>query len=118
MLGFTWLLTHADGYGRTYGDPAIVKAIVFPRQPDITVEMMAEYIRMVGNWTGYSVRSRGMKTYLEFPNFGKHQVVAFEDLTKKVGQIFQKIRQVPEKSETSGVFPAKNRLSRIKLKKK
>lgn len=74
MLAFTWLVTHADAYGRTYGDPAIVKSLVFPRQQDITVEMMADFIQ---EWseTGlvilYEVED---ETYIEFPNFGKHQV--------------------------------------------
>jgi len=115
MLGFTWLLTHADGYGRTYGDPAIVKAIVFPRQPDITVEMMAEYIREwseIGLVTLYEV---GDETYLEFPNFGKHQVGLRPD---KEGR--SNIPENPTSSgkspETSGVFPAKIGLSRIEVK--
>ena len=45
MLAFTWLLTHADGYGRTYGDPAVVRSMVFPRRPEVTVDDVDGYIR-------------------------------------------------------------------------
>ena len=74
MLGFTWLLTHADGYGRTYGDPAVVRSMVFPRRPEVTVDDVDGYIR---EWSDarliiwYEVAG---DMYIEFPNFSKHQI--------------------------------------------
>jgi hypothetical protein len=44
-LAFTWLITFADVEGRTYGDPAVVRSMLFPRRTDITVEQMEGYIR-------------------------------------------------------------------------
>jgi DnaD/phage-associated family protein len=114
MLAFTWLLTHADAYGRTYGDPAIVKATVFPRQHEITVEMMAEYLREwseIGLIVLYEVED---ETYLEFPNFGKHQVGLRPD---KEGR--SNIPQNPENCRSnSGVIPEQIGLSRIEVKDK
>lgn len=75
MLAFTWLLPHADREGRTYGDPSIVKSLVFPRQDGIiTTEQMEGYIREwdlahLINW--YEVAG---DKYIEFPNFEKHQI--------------------------------------------
>ena len=74
MLAFTWLLTHTDGYGRVYGDPAVVKSIIFPRRQDVTVDDVEGYIREWSD-TGLVVwyEVAGDK-YIEFPNFSKHQV--------------------------------------------
>lgn len=44
-LAFTWLITFADAEGRTYGDPAVVRSMLFPRRTDVTAEQMAGYIR-------------------------------------------------------------------------
>lgn len=74
MLAFTWLLTHTDGYGRVYGDPAVVRSIVFPRRPDITVDEVEEFIKewnSLGLINWYEVDD---EMYIEFPNFSKHQV--------------------------------------------
>ncbi len=43
-LAFTWLITHADREGRTHGDPAMVRSMLFPRRDDVTVEQMESYI--------------------------------------------------------------------------
>jgi hypothetical protein len=45
MLGFTWLITHADVDRRTYGDPELVKSLIFPRQREITDEDVERFIR-------------------------------------------------------------------------
>lgn len=74
LVGFTWLITHADREGRIYGDPAIVKSLIFPRRPEITVSMVQKYIE---EWQGVGLiklyKSNG-DIYIEFPNFAKHQV--------------------------------------------
>ena len=44
-LAFTWLITFADCEGRTYGDPAVVRSMLFPRRQDVTIERMEAYIR-------------------------------------------------------------------------
>ena len=74
MVGFTWLITHADCEGRIYGDPAIVKSLIFPRRMDVTVEMVAGYIQeweAAGLIKTYEVNG---DIYIQFPNFDKHQV--------------------------------------------
>jgi hypothetical protein len=43
-LAFTWLITFADCEGRVFGDPAIIKSILFPRREDITVDQMTKYV--------------------------------------------------------------------------
>jgi hypothetical protein len=73
-LAFTWLLTMTDCEGRTYGDPAIVRSMVFPRRSDVTVEQMETYIK---EWhdSGMALwyESAG-DMWISFPNFEKHQV--------------------------------------------
>jgi hypothetical protein len=74
MLAFTWLISFLDREGRTYGDPAIIRSMVFPRRIDVTVEQMESYIT---EWA-----SKGMVIWYEakgdkwifFPNFEEHQI--------------------------------------------
>lgn len=73
ILGFTWLITFTDVEGRTYGDPAVVRSMVFPRRDDVTVSQMESYIK---EWheTGLILwyEANGDK-WIMFPNFEKHQ---------------------------------------------
>jgi hypothetical protein len=46
-LAFTWLVTYADCEGRTYGDPAMVRSLLFPRRDDVTTAMVEGFI---GEW--------------------------------------------------------------------
>jgi len=74
MLGFTWLIPHLDCEGRTYGDPAIVKSLIFPRRPDITAEVVEDYIQ---EWAAAGLiilYEADDDIYIQFPNFDKHQV--------------------------------------------
>lgn len=75
MLAFTWLLTHADREGRTYGDPSVVKSMVFPRQDGmITTDQIEGFInewQAAGLIVWYEVDG---DKFIEFPNFEKHQV--------------------------------------------
>jgi hypothetical protein len=72
-LLFTWLVTFSDAEGRTYGDPAIVRSMVFPRRTDISTEQVEGYIRelhAVGLILWYTAAG---DRYIWFPNFEKHQ---------------------------------------------
>ena len=74
MLGFTWLITHADVDGRVYGDPELVKAMIFPRQKEITIEDVERFIRQwvdAGMIDWYEVDG---EKFIQFLNFEKHQV--------------------------------------------
>lgn len=72
-LAFTWLITFADVEGRTYGDPVLVKNMLFPRRDDITTEQMITYI---SEWAEAGLiiwyETRGDK-WITFPNFRRHQ---------------------------------------------
>jgi len=72
-LAFTWLITFADVEGRTYGDPAIVRSMVFPRRSDVTVNEMDTYIQ---EWcdAGLIVRYEAAgDLFIWFPAFEKNQ---------------------------------------------
>lgn len=43
-LSLTWLITFADCEGRVTGDPAMIRAKVFPRRNDVTIEQIQRYI--------------------------------------------------------------------------
>jgi len=72
-LAFTWLVTFADSEGRTYGDPAMVRSLLFPRRYDVTVEEMASYI---AEWAELGLvqwyEADGDK-WIWFPGFEKNQ---------------------------------------------
>ena len=44
-LAYTWLVTFADCEGRTPGDAAVVRSMLFPRREDITISQMEGYIK-------------------------------------------------------------------------
>jgi hypothetical protein len=72
-LAFTWLITFADREGRVFGDPAIIRATLFPRREDISIEQMTAYVT---EWS-----KAGLIVWYEcdgdqwicFPKFEKHQ---------------------------------------------
>ena len=72
-LAFTWLVTFADCEGRTYGDPAILRSMLFPRRQDITIEKMSEYVSEWSN-SGLVVWYKANEDlYIWFPAFEKNQ---------------------------------------------
>lgn len=93
-LAFTWLITFADCEGRTYGDPAVVRSMLFPRRQDITIERMEDYIRewaLLGLIVWYE--SDG-DTWISFPKFDKNQPGLRKDREAP-----SRIPQAPELSE-------------------
>lgn len=72
-LAFTWLITHADREGRTYGDPAMVWSMLFPRREEKDTERMERYLQ---EWhdAGLIVwYEAGGDRYVWFPSFDKNQ---------------------------------------------
>lgn len=73
-LAFTWLITTADAEGRTHGDPAMVRSLLFPRRVDVTVEQVEVYIsewEALGLIRWYDANG---DTWIDFPNFEKYQI--------------------------------------------
>jgi len=74
-LAYTWLITFADVEGRTYGDPALVRSMLFPRCEEITGEQVESYIR---EWDDSGLviwyEANGDK-WIYFPAFEKHNLV-------------------------------------------
>ena len=73
-MAFTWLVAFADKEGRVYGDPALVRSLLFPRRDDISVEDMEAYIlewHSIGLIEWYEAED---DLWICFPNFDKHQV--------------------------------------------
>jgi len=73
-LAFTWLVTFADSAGRTHGDPAVVRSMLFPRREDVTIAQMARYI---GEWAACGLvvwYECDGDQWIAFPSFAKHQV--------------------------------------------
>lgn len=72
-LAFTWLITFADREGRTPGDPAVVRSMVFPRRQDVTIEQMEAFIREwhdLGLVVWYEADD---DKWIWFPSFDKNQ---------------------------------------------
>lgn len=72
-LAFTWLVTFADVEGRTHGDPAMVRSILFPRRDDISLARMESYIK---EWQSLDLivwyEADGDR-WIQFANFDKNQ---------------------------------------------
>ena len=72
-LGFTWLVSFADVEGRTPGDPAIVKSLLFPRRMDITAEQVQLFIQewaAAGLIIWYEAED---DLWIQFPKFDENQ---------------------------------------------
>jgi hypothetical protein len=72
-LAFTWLITFADCEGRTHGDPAVVRSMLFPRRDDVSIERMETYIRewaTLGLIIWYEIDG---DLWIYFPTFDKNQ---------------------------------------------
>jgi hypothetical protein len=72
-LAYTWTIPHLDREGRMYGDPALVKSMIFPRRIDVTIEQMQQYIT---DWVKNGLVIRYVvdgEPYLYFPGFEKNQ---------------------------------------------
>jgi hypothetical protein len=74
MLGFTWMIPHADCEGRLYGDPSVLKSIIFPRQNgNISVD---EVEKMACDWHNAGLviyYEDDCDRYIQLVNFEKHQ---------------------------------------------
>lgn len=71
-LAFTWLITFADCEGRTMGDPAIVRSLLFPRRDDVGIERMRGYIQEwhdAGLIIWYEAKG---DLFIFFPAFDRH----------------------------------------------
>ena len=72
-LAFTWLIPFADREGRTYGDPAIVRSMLFPRREDISIARMTEYIQEWDNLGLIVWYEADGDKFIFFPAFEKNQ---------------------------------------------
>ena len=73
-LAFTWLITFADVEGRTYGDPSIVRSLIFPRRSDISVDDLEKFIIEWHNAGLIEWYEAEDDKWIQFPNFDKNQV--------------------------------------------
>jgi len=72
-LAYTWLVTFADVEGRTNGDPALVRSLVFPRRTDVSVARMEAYIR---EWAAAGLvvwYEADGDLWISFPAFAENQ---------------------------------------------
>ena len=72
-LAFTWLITFADAEGRTHGDPAVIRSMLFPRRTDISIKQMESYIlewAVIGLVMWYEADG---DLWIHFPAFDKNQ---------------------------------------------
>lgn len=81
----TWLVAHLDRNGVFYGDPVIVKSLIFPRRGDVSieqVEMYLENMRDIGliilfesdgqlwqYWSGFADNQTNLRTDRETTDF-------------------------------------------------
>jgi len=73
MLLFTWLVPHADDFGRLFGSPAKIKALVVPMLDktikDVEAALKSLHQSQLINW--YEING---DKYIQIVNFEQHQV--------------------------------------------
>lgn len=72
-LLFSWLISFADREGRTYGDAALVKSMVFPRRTDIDTEQVERYLNIMHESGLIFLYFADGDRYISFPAFEKNQ---------------------------------------------
>lgn len=81
----TWTLAHLDKNGVFYGDPVIVKSLIFPRRGDVTVEQVEMYLENMRDigliilfesqgqiwqyWSGFADNQTNLRTDRETTDF-------------------------------------------------
>lgn len=84
-LMFTWMITFADKEGRLFGDPALIRGTIFPRNEKITIKKVESYLQEmmdVGLILWYE--ARGDKFVL-FPGFSDSQIGLRKDKEPESG---------------------------------
>lgn len=72
-LAFTWLITFADKEGRVFGDPALIRSMLFPRRDDISNEQMTRYVTEWANAKLIIWYESDDEQWIWFPKFDKNQ---------------------------------------------
>ena len=72
-LFFTWLIPFADVDGRVLADPDLLKAGVFPRRRDVSIEDIEGYLVELHNAGLLIVYGDDSELYAWFPSFEKNQ---------------------------------------------
>lgn len=72
-LAFTWLITFSDCEGRVFGDPAIIRATLFPRRDNISIEQITVYITEWANADLIVWYECEGDQWICFPKFDKNQ---------------------------------------------
>lgn len=119
-LAFTWLITFADAEGRTNGDPALVRSMLFPRRTDVTVDQMKSYIQEWADIGLIEWYEAAGDLWIAFPSFEKNQTGLRKDREPESNippppglQVSVNMPEVVRKD--AGVDPEKNGLIKVKL---
>jgi len=72
-LLFTWMITFTDRDGRMFGDPAVVRNMIFARRTDITVEQVESYLQEMVNAGLIIWYEAGGDKFIWFPGFDNNQ---------------------------------------------
>lgn len=120
----TWIIAHLDVQGVFYGDPAMVKSIVFPRRTDLSAEQIDGYLTELERhhlmvrfeakgdiwqyWPGFLGEQIGLRTDRETPDYPPPPDHIKEDPWSDTGEYPASIRQV------SGNMPAEEKLREVK----
>jgi len=84
-LMFTWMITFADREGRLFGDPALIRGTIFPRNQKITIKKIEAYLQeMMDLGLILWYEARGDKFVL-FPGFSDSQIGLRKDKEPESG---------------------------------
>ena len=120
----TWIIAHLDMRGVFYGDPAMVRSVVFPRRTDVTIEQVERYLcemesaglmwrfRCKGDvwqmWPGFTGEQAGMRADRESSPFPTPPDAQPEQERTLTGNLPASIRQ------SSGNIPPQSKAKEVK----
>lgn len=72
-LLFTWMITHADDFGRMYGSARKIKALVVPMRDDLTIKKVEECLNEIVKANLIQRYEIEGNFYIQFPSWEEHQ---------------------------------------------
>jgi len=69
----TWLIPHLDKNGVFYGDPLMVKSLIMPLNPSLSVEQVTGYIKAMVDVGLIQLFTADCRQWLVFPGFADNQ---------------------------------------------
>lgn len=98
-LLFTWMIPHADDFGRMHGGARRIKALVVPMRDDFTAAITEECLREIASKKLIQRYEINGEFYIQFPSWESHQSGLHKRTKSKIPEYIEDMpREIPGNS--------------------